>query len=362
MPRIEAPRLGVPRDILSNGPTPQAHTASKCAFPSVQEMALFASHDSFGVVDLGATKTVIGSDNLPSLIQGLSPEVRKKLERCKCQVTFRCANHGTLQSQHALIVPFQGVKLKIAVVPGSTPFLLSNPLLRAIEAVIDTKKQSLWSEKLKKTIPLHITNRGLFLLDLNDLMQPIDPNANRTSEPAETHLSIESSKSTLPCATQSKDVVDDSVNDDNDGKNLLEKEPHSSSPEAESKDGNNPEIIERSRTVTEPTCQVSESESLAGSKSLAVSFQVPSRVDHGKPGTSIEESSNGSRRTTTRLLSHVDPRTGGVQDRFRNEACWRQLPPRLDPRPSLGHVDGSALHRFQEGKPSSIPVLCRDED
>ena len=54
VPRIEAPRLAVPRDILSNGPTPQAHTASKCAFPSVQEMALFASHDSFGVVDLGA--------------------------------------------------------------------------------------------------------------------------------------------------------------------------------------------------------------------------------------------------------------------------------------------------------------------
>ena len=161
-PRIEAPRQAVQRDILSKGKASLATALLKNDNRSADEPALFASHDSFGVVDLGATKTVIGSDNLPSLTNGLVPEIRSKLERCKCQVTFRFGNHGTLQSQHALIVPFQGFKLKIAVVPGSTPFLLSNTLLRAIEAVIDTKKQILWSEKLNREIPLHITNRGLF--------------------------------------------------------------------------------------------------------------------------------------------------------------------------------------------------------
>lgn len=128
------------------------------------------------------------------MIQGLQPEVRKQLQRCKCQVTFRFGNHGTLQSQHALVVPFSGFKLKIAVVPGSTPFLLSNTLLRAIEAVIDTQKQMLWSNGLKRSIPLHITSKGLFLMDLNDLVKPLGHDANMTSEPAETHLSIESEK------------------------------------------------------------------------------------------------------------------------------------------------------------------------
>ena len=149
------------------------------------------------------------------MIQNLNPEVRKKLERCKCQVTFRFGNHGTLQSQHALIVPFEGFKLKIAVVPGSTPFLLSNTLLRAIEAVIDTKKQVLWSEKLQREIPVHITSRGLFLLDLNDLIQPIDPNAIRTSEPAETHLSIESSKTCAPAEDQESETLNSTEKDDN---------------------------------------------------------------------------------------------------------------------------------------------------
>ena len=102
-------------------------------------------------------------------------------------MTFRFGNHGTLQSQHALVVPIQDFKLKVAVVPGSTPFLLSNTLLRAIEAVIDTQKQTLWSHKLQRTIPLHITNKGLFLMDLNDLAKPLGHVSHVTSEPAETH-------------------------------------------------------------------------------------------------------------------------------------------------------------------------------
>ena len=93
----------------------------------------FASHGSLGVVDLGATKTVIGSNNVRELIESLLPEVQKTIYyRCKCQVTFRFGNHGTLRSEHALVIPIHGFHLKIAVVQGSTPFLLSVTLLRAL--------------------------------------------------------------------------------------------------------------------------------------------------------------------------------------------------------------------------------------
>lgn len=115
------------------------------------DAACFASHGSFGVVDLGATKTVIGSELLQDLIESLKPEVRNKLSRCPCSITFRFGNHGLLQSTHALVVPIQGYQLKVAIVPGSTPFLISSTLLRAIGAVIDTTNNSIYASRIDRT-------------------------------------------------------------------------------------------------------------------------------------------------------------------------------------------------------------------
>ena len=131
------------------------------------EVTCFATHGSFGVVDLGATKTVIGSDLVQGLIQSLNPTVRKTLSRCSCSITFRFGNQGVLQSTQALVIPIHGFLLKVAIVPGSTPFLL-----RALEAVIDTSHQKLFARKINRSIPLQLTAKGLFLLDINDLAEP----------------------------------------------------------------------------------------------------------------------------------------------------------------------------------------------
>jgi hypothetical protein len=120
--------------------------------PISEDHVLFATHGSHGVVDLGATKTVIGSNHVAELINSLHPKIRNQLSRCPCQVTFRFGNHGTLKSEQALVVPLQGLKLKIAIVPGSTPFLNSNSLLRAFEAVIDVEKHVMWSKKFVRNI------------------------------------------------------------------------------------------------------------------------------------------------------------------------------------------------------------------
>jgi hypothetical protein len=105
--------------------------------------ACFATHGSFGVVDMGATKTVIGSQKIGELLASLEPQVRQKVSRCPCDITFRFGNHGVLQSRQALVIPIHGLLLKIAVVPGSTPFLLSNTLQRMLGAVIDTERKVL---------------------------------------------------------------------------------------------------------------------------------------------------------------------------------------------------------------------------
>lgn len=73
-----------------------------------------------GILDTGATKTVIGSELVKDLLNSLDPSVRKMVSRCPCQVTFRFGNLSTLQSQQALVIPIGRLNLKVAVVPGYT--------------------------------------------------------------------------------------------------------------------------------------------------------------------------------------------------------------------------------------------------
>ena len=144
---------------------------------------LFVSHGCSGVVDLGASKTVIGSEHLSELIQSLDQTTRSQLQRCPCHMHFRFGNQGVLSSSQALIVPIGQAKVKIAIVPGKTPFLISNSLLRGLQAVIDTHHRCLRSPFLKQAVKLTLTPRGLFLMDLNDLIVAArNPGGNMRSQ------------------------------------------------------------------------------------------------------------------------------------------------------------------------------------
>ena len=98
------------------------------------EVAFFSSHGACGILDTGATKSVAGSNLIASLIESLSPSVRRQVFRTTCNITFRFGNQGTLDSSQALVIPLKsiGLGLKIAVVPGNTPLLLSNTLIRTL--------------------------------------------------------------------------------------------------------------------------------------------------------------------------------------------------------------------------------------
>ena len=134
----------------------------------------FATHTSFGVLDLGASKTVIGSSHVKSLICSLDQSLQNRLTRCKCNITFRFGNQGTLTSDQALVVPIGDLMLKIAIVPGNTPFLISNTLMRALQAQIDCQAFLLRSPKLSQPVQMELTNKGLFLIDLNELARASD--------------------------------------------------------------------------------------------------------------------------------------------------------------------------------------------
>ena len=120
-----------------------------------------------GILDTGATKTVIGSELVKDLLASLDPSVRKMVSRSPCQVTFRFGNLSTSQSQQALVIPIGRLNLKVAVVPGYTPFLLSNTLMRALKAKIDTSDHMLESPFFLEPVPLFLTQKGLYLVDVN---------------------------------------------------------------------------------------------------------------------------------------------------------------------------------------------------
>ena len=69
-----------------------------------------------------------------------------------------------------MVIPIGPVNLHVALVPGRTPFLISNTLMRALKAIVDTHSQKLHSHCFQYPIPLRLSPRGLFLLDINELV------------------------------------------------------------------------------------------------------------------------------------------------------------------------------------------------
>eukprot|EP00435_Cladocopium_sp_Y103_P075501 s304_g58.t2 len=171
--------------------------------PLVSEATVcFATHGPYGILDLGASKTVIGSDHVAELIRSLDAEIRQRLTRCTCNITFRFGNQGTLASQHALVVPIGSLKLKIAIVPGATPFLMSNSLMRALGARIDCFARKLSSPLLQADMPLQLTPKGLFLVDLNNLVR-LAQTGNGVTDSASAETSAETFMSMEPEAKPS---------------------------------------------------------------------------------------------------------------------------------------------------------------
>ena len=320
-------------------------------------VALFASHSSFGVVDLGATKTVIGSDNVVDLLNNVHPQVRDQIERCPCHITFRFGNHGTLQSQQALVIPFAGFRLKVAVVPGATPFLLSNTLLRAIGAVIDTDRNRLWSSKLQRDIPLHLTSKGLFLMDLNDLVKPMNVSSTQAVvEPTETHMSIEEKE---PKSTRVRKIeTDDDPNCHEELSNKLEIAECPCEPEIPQ---GNPEYVNPSyhpkavNSETDPSTESVANQS--GSRSFAISFQYPSKFRHGV-GSTIEEPSGPGERGPSRSVTPSAGRSSPGENRVWSEAPWEKLPDGMGQRSELDHMGDSTLRSFDKGNSSKVHSLC----
>lgn len=156
----------------------------------------FSTFGAFGILDTGATKTVIGSQFVAAVLKSLKPSVRdEQVKRCPCQVTFRFGNHGTLESKHAMTVaPIGLLFLKIAIVPGLTAFFAFEYTFACNRGRSRHHSKKVYSPLLKKTIPIAMNEKGLYLIDLNDLASPAHDPQNQS----ETFVTSNVKNNTLP--------------------------------------------------------------------------------------------------------------------------------------------------------------------
>ena len=132
--------------------------------------AYFASHESYGIVDLGASQTVMGRQLVDEFLKSLPLETQERHRVGPVKMTFRFGNNGTVECNQALYIPVGPVWIKIAIVETNTPFLISNSVFRNLKAVIDTENQQVYFGVLQCTVPLQLSSRKLFLMDMCQLI------------------------------------------------------------------------------------------------------------------------------------------------------------------------------------------------
>ena len=136
----------------------------------VDGIVLVATTGAEGVLDTGASRTVVGHERVKGILDSLGEECRKKVRKVKSHVTFRFGNSGTLDSKHALLIPTSaGAWIRVEIVPGSTPLLISNRLLKEIDAVIHVRKGLI--EVAGSYVQMRFDQKGLSIVDFAELLQ-----------------------------------------------------------------------------------------------------------------------------------------------------------------------------------------------
>ena len=256
----------------------------------------FASTGTTGVVDLGASQSVIGNQQIPDLLKQLPSEVRQQIPRTNCSLTFRFGNHQTLESHHALLFPLLGKWFRVAVVKGNTPFLLSSKFLKeTIGAVIDTVEGTMWSKVLNRHLPIELTVKNLYLLDINHLWIPESQSKQETFHVQQVQpetSNLETALNRVRGVVKSEHSENQTIKKDNDSDKVSDKiikdpSPNSSdhkvsqevtsqvsSFDAESPEEEGPKALLVSESIRESPSHHVHGQDVSGSKTQGLSFQA----------------------------------------------------------------------------------------
>ena len=139
-------------------------------FENSVEGANVVTTGSFGIVDLGASMSVIGENSWKNLFNLMPTAVQQQIRQAPCTVSFRFGNDSVVQGNLAVFIPIGSYWLKLIIVPSNTPFLIANSVFRKLGAVIDTESNQIHFRKLSCSIRITLSERKLYLLDLLDLI------------------------------------------------------------------------------------------------------------------------------------------------------------------------------------------------
>ena len=147
------------------------------------EQAYFVSEGSLGIVDLGASLSVIGQSQFDDLCKHLPKVVLQTMKEAPCQVRFRFGNDSSVTGNRAIFFPVGPYWIKVIVVPSNTPFLIANSVFRALGAVIDTEEATVYFKKLQCRLPIQLSERRLYRLDLVQLLTCCPPENQKADAP-----------------------------------------------------------------------------------------------------------------------------------------------------------------------------------
>ena len=127
--------------------------------------------DGTGIIDTGASKSVIGEKRVNALLATLKPRHQNLVKWQPSETVFRFGNNGILKSMGALFVPFGSKWMKIEVVQGHTPFLISNAFLYTLNADLLVSQSCLRVPTWNYPVKLNRNKKGLFFVKLADLIE-----------------------------------------------------------------------------------------------------------------------------------------------------------------------------------------------
>ena len=245
-----------------------------------------------------------------------------------------------MQGRRAVYIPLKEWWLKIVIVPSNTPFLIANSVFRALEAVIDTGLNQIYFRKLDCTVPITLTDRKLYLLDLESLLSQLDQSENEEkSQPL-----------VCQCAEEMPSKID--------RKSDYHQEPFEGTPNIVSSSSEEHRVRFQSKSQEDSSVRLKSCSSLLNPSSR--SFADGSVQEHGFHGLSSSIPSSLDRRSdragTGGNPSHDLRSVEELQDGFRqgqdgDDVCSGGL------RPSLRAVVHGNISTQPSSNSSTIPEV-----
>ena len=136
--------------------------------------------DDEAIIDTGASRAVIGSERLKRLVKSFPPELRGRVMKVPTNgVVFKFGNAGRLTSSFAVMLPRkENGWLRVEVVPGHTPFLISNAVLCGLRGVIDVEGKTLGFKGSPQKIRLESVRKNLMGIKVLELLTKAPNHAN----------------------------------------------------------------------------------------------------------------------------------------------------------------------------------------